>query len=163
EGGGTYNPATGQIKYVTDPATGQPVDYAGGDPAANLALIRSIFFARPGQTLGGGHLHVQSQAQLYDRKYPADAQFIENVIFQRQDTLFVTINLPGGSNNDADVWYGAPTASAAQQQEAAQRSAADLRWLDRAFREAADERDRAVVILTQADMWDVDGKSPAHL
>src|SRR5579859_1090552 len=163
EGGGTYNPATGQIKYVTDPVTGQPVDYAGGDPVANLALVRSIFFPQPGQTLGGGHLHVQSQAQLYDRHYPADAQFVENVIFQRQDTLFVTLNLPGGSNNDADVWYGAPTVSAAQQQEAATRSAADLRWLDRAFREAVDEEDRAVVIITQADMWDIDGKSPAHL
>jgi hypothetical protein len=39
---------------------------------------------------------------------------VENVIFVQSRVLFVTINVPGGSNNDTDVWYGAPTASAAQ-------------------------------------------------
>ena len=53
EGGGTYNASTGRIDYVIDATTGRPVDYARGNPAANLALIRSIFFAEPGQTLGG--------------------------------------------------------------------------------------------------------------
>ena len=44
EGGGAYNPATGQIDYVKD-ADGNLVDYAGGNPVDNLALVRSIFFA----------------------------------------------------------------------------------------------------------------------
>src|SRR6185369_13304150 len=32
EGGGTYDASTGQIKYAVDPATGQPIDYASGNP-----------------------------------------------------------------------------------------------------------------------------------
>ncbi|MEO6603197.1 MAG: hypothetical protein ABIQ16_25145, partial [Polyangiaceae bacterium] len=47
EGGGLYNAATQKIDYVL--ANGVPVDYANGDPIANLALVRSIFFAQPGQ------------------------------------------------------------------------------------------------------------------
>ena len=52
EGGGTYNATTRTIDYVHD-ANGDPVDYASGDPIANLALVRSIFFAQPRRTLGG--------------------------------------------------------------------------------------------------------------
>src|SRR4029077_20452593 len=52
EGGGTYNKTTQQIDYVRD-ASGNLVDYAAGDPIANLSLIRSIFFANPGHALGG--------------------------------------------------------------------------------------------------------------
>jgi hypothetical protein len=51
EGGGVYNPTTGQIDYVLD-ADGKPVDYASGDPIANLELVRSIFFSNPGVSLG---------------------------------------------------------------------------------------------------------------
>jgi hypothetical protein len=47
--------------------------------------------------------------------------------------------------------------------EVAQRTAADLRWLAAAFAEAKDERAKAVVILEQADMWDLDGKTADHL
>ena len=163
EGGGTYNATTGQVDYVLDPTTGQPVDYAKGNPVDNLALVRSIFFAHPGHTLGSGALRVLSQAQLHDPRYPTDAQYVENVIWQRSKTLFVTVDIPGGSNNDADPWYGAPAESAQQQTERTQRTAADLRWLDLAFGLADVGGIRDVVIVTQADMWDLDGKTPAHL
>jgi hypothetical protein len=46
-GGGKYDPSTGQINYLIDPATGQQAGYAGGNPIANLALVRSMFFAQP--------------------------------------------------------------------------------------------------------------------
>jgi hypothetical protein len=81
EGGGVYNPTTGQIDYVTD-AQGIPVDYAGGDPLRNLDLVRSIFFAQPGATLGSGSLHTLSQATAYDPAHPEDAQFVENAIWR---------------------------------------------------------------------------------
>ena len=162
EGGGTYNATTGQIDYVLDPATHQPIDYAGGNPAANLALVRSIFFPQPGRTLGTS-MHVLAQAQLFDRAHPSDRRFVENVMFDRGGTLFVTLNLPGGSNNDADIWYGAPTMSSAQSQDVAERTGADLRWLDRAFAQARFDNDQAVVVLEQADMWDLDGNTAAHL
>jgi hypothetical protein len=106
EGGGSYDPATGEINYVQDPATNQPVDYAKGNPVANLDLIRSIFFAQPGHTLGSGTLNVVSQANAYDPHHPADAQYVENVMWVHNGVVFVTINNPGGSSNDADPWYG---------------------------------------------------------
>jgi hypothetical protein len=162
EGGGTYNPTTGQIDYVKD-AHGNLVDYQGGDPIANLDLIRSIFFPQPGATLGSGTLHPLSQAEAYDPAHPDDAQYVENVIWKRKGFVFVTLNIPGGSNNDTDPWYGAPSMSAAQQQEEQQRTGADLRWLDRAFQIADAEDAQGVVVIEQADMWDLDGKTPAHL
>ncbi|HEY9609483.1 MAG TPA: hypothetical protein V6C93_08960, partial [Allocoleopsis sp.] len=146
--------------YVRD-AQGNLVDYAGGDPIANLELIRSIFFANPGYSLGGRKQQVQSQAKYFDPAYPTDAKFVENVIWMQSKVLFVTINLPGGSNNDQDVWYGAPTASAAQIKEASERTGADLRWLDAAFQTAAAYDAEAIVIVAQADMWDTE-KGAAH-
>jgi len=163
EGGGTYNPSTGQIDYVLDPTTQQPVDYASGDPAANLDLLRSIFFAQPGHALGGGRLNLLSQARAYDRHHPTDAQYVENVMWEQHDIVFVTINVPGGSNNDADSWYKTPSESAAQQQERTNRTGADIRWLDAAFALASHEHADGVVIVTQADMWDLDGKTSDHL
>ena len=163
EGGGKFNPTTGQVDYVTDPTTGRPVDYAGGNPVDNLALVRSTFFNRPGRTLGSGSLRVLSQAQVDNHAHPTDGQYVENVLWQQRGIVFVTINVPGGSNNDADPWYGAPSASPSQQTEAAQRTAADLRWLDRAFFVAHDEHAGGVVVIEQSDMWDLDGKTADHL
>ena len=160
EGGGSYNAITGQITYVKD-ADGNPVDYAGGNPVANLSLIRSTFFARPGMTLGADPRHVQSQAAVADPVHPADARYVENVMFKQSDVVFVTIDLPGGSNNDNDVWYGAPAQSPEQQQEIAERTGADLRWLDQAFAVAQQTHAKGVVIVAQADMWDPE-KGPAH-
>jgi hypothetical protein len=77
--------------------------------------------------------------------------------------VFVTVNVPGGSNNDADPWYGTPDPSAAQQQEAARRTSADMRWLRAAFDVAKSIDASGVVVVAQADMWDLDGKTPDHL
>ena len=160
EGGGSYNAARDTISYVLD-ATGNPVDYALGDPIANLELVRSIFFSRPGLTLGRHPMPVLSQAFVPSPGYDSDRQFVENVMWVQSRVLFVTINLPGGSNNDTDVWYGEPTATAAQLQERAERTGADLRWLDLAFSVAGFLGADAVVIETQADVWDPE-KGPAH-
>jgi hypothetical protein len=160
EGGGTYNKTTGQIDYVRD-SSGNPVDYAGGDPLANLGLVRSIFFPDPGVTLGGRKKQVVSQASAFDPAHPADSKFVENVMWEQSRTLFVTLDVPGGSNNDNDVWYGAPSKSAAQSQEIAERTGADLRWLDAAFAQASTDGVRGVVIAAQADMWDPE-KGAAH-
>ncbi len=121
-------------------------------------MVRSIFFAEPGRTLGK-RVPVLSQAFAYDRRFPADAAFVENVMWLEGRVLFVTINMPGGSNNDQDVWYKAPTASAAQLAETSTRTAADVRWLDTAFALAKFFRLEGLVIATQADMWDLDGTS----
>jgi hypothetical protein len=77
--------------------------------------------------------------------------------------VFVTINVPGGSNNDADVWYKGSSTTPTQADERTNRTAADIRWLDAAFALAHDEHAKGVVIAAQADMWDLDGKTTAHL
>lgn len=154
EGGGTYNAGTGQIDYVKD-GKGNLIDYAGGHPLANLNLVRSIFFDHPGRTIGGKKKLVTSQALAFDPAHPEDSQYVENVTFKQSRVRFVTLNLPGGSNNDNDVWYAAPTQTAEQTNEIATRTAANLRWLDAAFDKAEAERAKAVAIIVQADMWDV--------
>ncbi|GAA1960749.1 hypothetical protein [Microbacterium deminutum] len=164
EGGGAYNATTGAIDYVLG-ADGQPVDYAKGDPAANLGLVRSIFFAQPGHTLGSDSLRVTSQATAYDRRHPEDRAFIENVRWTRNDVVFVTINVPGGSNLIGDPWYGVPAETAQQAQLRAALTGAATRWITAAFEEARHSRAAGVVIVDQADMWDVDGNpaGTAHL
>jgi hypothetical protein len=140
------------------------VTYAAGHPVANLALVRSMFFPEAGKTLGGHKKYVTSQAQAFDPNYPTDAEYVENVMWEESGVMFVTLNIPGGSNNDDDLWtpaaYGAfvaPLKSAPQLQEINQRTAADLRWLDAAFVLAKAHGDVAVQITEQADMWDLDG------
>src|SRR5262249_27009863 len=59
-----HKAAEGGYATITDPANpnvGSFVDYANGNPVANLALVRSIFFATPGQTLGARKMSVASQ------------------------------------------------------------------------------------------------------
>jgi len=141
---------------------GVPVDYADGDPLANLALVRSIFFPRPGVSLGGRKKQLLSQALDYAPGQSADAEYVENVMWEQSKVLFVTVNVPGGSNNDADNWFGAPR-TADQTNEISRRTQADLRWLDAAFKQATHDGAEAVLIDLQADMWDLDSKAVSHL
>jgi hypothetical protein len=144
------------------------VDYADGDPLANLDLVRDIFFANPGFALGGRNKRLVTQAHSDDAAHPEDREYVENVMWEQSQVLFVTINLPGGSNNDADAWFSdsppAETAmqTAARTAEQARRTAADLRWLDAAFTQARQDGVQAVVIALQADMWDPE-KGSAHV
>ena len=140
---------------------GVPVDYANGDPLANLGLVRSIFFAEPGYALGGRRKRVLSQAEAAPEG-STDVHYVENVMWDQSKVLFVTLNIPGGSNNDADPWFGARI-TAAQTAEIAQRTQADLHWLDAAFAQAERDGVEAIVISSQADMWDRDGKDVSHI
>jgi hypothetical protein len=132
-----------------------------GAPLNELAAVRSLFFPNPGMTLGVNKKHVSSQAQHFDRDHPEDAQFVENVMWQQRGVVFVTVNVPG-SNNDGLPWSGNANKLAAapfldepaRVREAAQRTLADLRWLDKAFDRAEEGRAKAVVIGLQADMFD---------
>jgi len=126
---------------------------SSGDPLKELASIRSLFFAKPGHTLGLNERIVHTQAKEFDPAYPADAQFVENVMWNMGRVVFVTVNVPG-SNNDTGPWSGTFANPAAQDQEVAERTAADIRWLQAAFKKAKDEHAKGVVIAQQADMWD---------
>jgi len=128
--------------------------FSSGAPLKELASVRDLFFSRPGVTLGRHVQHVWSQAEHFDPANPADSQFVENVMWTDSEVVFATFNIPGGSNNDTAAWSGIFADPAAQAQEVADRSGADLRWLEKAFEVARDSHARAVVIALQADMWD---------
>lgn len=129
-------------------------EFSSGAPLKELASLRELFFAKPGATLGRRERHVITQALSFDPAYPTDAQFVENVMWQDSGIVFATFNMPGGSNDDTAPWSGIFSDPAAQAQEVAERSGANLRWLQTAFGQAQLERARAVVIILQADMWD---------
>ena len=147
--------------YLDPPTNSIPVDYADGDPVANLDLIRSIFFANPGYSLGGRKKQVLTQSQAFPA-HLADLNYVENVMWEQSRVLFVTINVPGGSNNDGDNWFG-QARTQAQTDEIAERTQADLDWLDAAFAQAQQDGVEGVVIQLQADMWDLDSKAVTHL
>lgn len=163
----TANPGWNQGVYALFQWLEDPVVYTPGDnewsdchksrqrqssdPLRELASVRSLFFARPGRTLGLNDTEVSTQAQRFDPAYPADAQFVENVMWQESKVLFVTVNLPGSNNNTAP-WTGIFANPTAQSQESSTRTVADIRWLEAAFREANEDRARAIVIGIQANM-----------
>jgi hypothetical protein len=126
---------------------------ASGDPLKELAAVRGLFFSRPGITLGLDEMEVATQAKAFDPAFPADAQFVENVMWQDESVLFVTLNVPG-SNNGTAPWTGIFANPAAQAQLVADRNAANQRWLEAAFAKATKRHARAIVIGLQADMWD---------
>jgi hypothetical protein len=124
-----------------------------GAPLNELAAVRNLFFANPGLTLGQLPKKVESQAEHFNKHFPTDSQFVENVMWEDSQVVFVTLNVPG-SNNDGLTWTAPFTDEAARTGEAAERTAADLRWLERAFEEASEDHARGVVVAIQADMWD---------
>jgi len=132
---------------------------SAGDPLKELASVRSLFFARPGHSLGLADKRLMSQAQNFDPAHPTDAQFVENVLWEDSRVVFVTVNMPG-SNNDSLPWSGSFANPAAQAQEVQQRTDADIRWLQAAFAKAQSSHARAVVIALQADMWDPAAAAP---
>ena len=135
-------------------------ELSSGDPLKELASVRSLFFAKPGVTLGVHERKVWSQAQYADPTYPSDAQYVENVMWQQRSVLFATFNMPGGSNNDTAPWTGDFANPDAQAQEVAERTAADIRWLQQTFFIAQKTRAKAVVLALQADMWDPEAAAP---
>lgn len=126
-------------------------EFRSGAPMNELAAVRSLFFPKPGYTIGGVRKEVTSQAQEAEDN-PADAQFVENVLWKQSEVVFVTLNVPG-SNNDGLPWSGIFNNEGARQQEVIDRNAANLRWLERAFKKGKNAA--AVVIALQADMWDL--------
>lgn len=123
------------------------------NPLERLAKVRDTFFPQPGTTLGQP-MKVKSQAR---QGYP------ENVNFQKHDIAFTAVNIPG-SDNSMLPWSGlgktAPTAE--QASEVRERTAADIRELKDTFGKAREDGSRAVVVMTQADMFDPTVANPSQ-
>ena len=166
----TSNPGWNQQIYYLFQQFEEPVVYTPGDnewsdchkskqlsagaPLKELASVRTLFFAKPGTTLGREPRKVSSQAEDFDPAFAADSQFVENVMWEDSRVVFVTLNMPGGSNNDTAPWADPFADPTGQAQEVADRSAANIRWLHKAFDTALAHHASAVVVALQADMWD---------
>ncbi|WP_410597451.1 metallophosphoesterase [Amycolatopsis sp. lyj-23] len=116
----------------------------GYDPLERLARIRSVFFPWPGYTLGMQPAKVTSQA----------AQGIpEDVRFSRAGVAFAALHIVG-SNNSLAPWTGKTGPTPEQSAEVLGRTAAVIQNIHDTFTQAREDHDKAVVLLTQADMFD---------
>ncbi|MDX6298970.1 MAG: hypothetical protein QOF53_184 [Nocardioidaceae bacterium] len=114
-------------------------------PLERLARIRSLFFPRPGRTLGKP-THVFSQA---------DVGVPENVRYVRAGVSFATLHVVG-SNDDLAPWFGLGETSPAPTQITEERSRmrAAIANVRAAFQRARASHLRGVVLQQQADMFD---------
>ena len=119
-------------------------------PTERLIKVREDFFPAVGRTLGVRSAEVTSQGQVD----PANAQYIENVMWTKSDVVFATVNITG-SNDDVAPWGTLPPDAGnypSQATERATRRQANIAWITRAFDRAKSAK--AVVLAFQADMWD---------
>jgi hypothetical protein len=101
------------------------------DPVERLEALRRLFFA------GAESLGTRRMATRAHPRYP------ENRMWEHGSVVFATINVQGSNNNRGF--------DAAGDGEADARDQANLAWLAEAERRAASAR--ALVVLTQADLW----------
>ncbi|KQX66104.1 hypothetical protein ASD06_06865 [Angustibacter sp. Root456] len=123
----------------------------GYDPLERLAAVRSVFFDRPGRSLGQHSVAVTSQA----------AQGIpENVSYRRAGVSFAAVHVVG-SNNSMAPWTGKTAPTPQQAAEVLERTAASVELIRDTFADARQHRDRAVVLMMQADMFDPTENDPS--
>jgi hypothetical protein len=123
----------------------------GYDPLERLDALRERFFEQPGTTMGD-EVPVASQA---DQGYP------ENVSYRRAGASFSVVHIVG-SNNGMAPWTGRATLTPEQGAEVLGRTAATIEQVRDTFATATRSRDRAVVLLTQADMFDPTVPDPKY-
>jgi hypothetical protein len=116
----------------------------GYHPLERLAKLRQVFFPRPGRTLGQHSAPVISQA---DQGIP------ENVRWERARVAFAALHVVG-SNDSLAPWTGQTTPTPEQTAEVLGRTAAVIQEIRDTFAMAREHHDRAVTLLTQADMFD---------
>ena len=121
---------------------------AGGYlPTERLDAVRRIFFPIAGQTTGGRHMRVQTQA--HD---PRHAAYRENVRFTAGGVVFASVHVVG-SENDLEPWAQLPGGDQPDLRlaEFAARQAAALDWIDAAFAAARSTDAAGVLLLMQAE------------
>ncbi len=124
----------------------------GYNPLERLAALREVFFDRPGTSLGRHPARVTSQAR---------AGYPENVRYRRAGVSCVLPHIVG-SNNSLAPWTGQTTATPEQTAEVLGRTAASVELIRDACDDARAHRDRAVVVMTQADMFDPTVTNPSY-
>lgn len=157
-----YRQRLQQLQRVAQPLVYTPGDNEWTDchrpvagsyvPTERLALVRRLFFAEPGRTLGMKPMAVISQARVD----AAHGAFVENVMFERGGVLFATVHVVG-SRNDQVSWMGVDPkdgvtgTNAEREAEFQSRQAANVAWLDRLFDEARRRNAAGVAVAMQAN------------
>jgi hypothetical protein len=114
------------------------------NPLERLAKIRQVFFDHPGRTLGQHSVPIPSQSR---RGLP------ENVGYQAAGVTFAAAHIVG-SNNSLAPWTGQTAPTPEQLAEEKSRTDGDLDLIKTAFAAARVLHSKAVVLFTQADMFD---------
>ncbi|BDZ45974.1 PKD domain-containing protein [Naasia aerilata] len=138
-----YTPGDNEWTDCSRAATG------AGNPLDRLAAVRAVFFPQPGTSLGQAPIAVAAQAG-----YP------ENVRFDQAGLSFAAVHAVG-SLNDLAVWSGSTSVGTAQRAEEQARVGADVQLIHDTFAQAGSSGSRAVVLITQADMF-ISGQSSTY-
>lgn len=107
------------------------------DPLERLGKLRKMYF-KGNRSLGSKRIALQRQSEN-----PKYSKFRENALWIEDGALFVTLHMVGSNNNlgrtpEMDREYKA-------------RNAANLAWLDEAFKVAQRRQLRAIMFITQAN------------
>lgn len=119
------------------------------DPLERLSVVRQMFYPNPGQSLGRKPMAVESQAMAM----PEYKTFVENVRFEKNGVMFVTLHVVGSNNNFEPLnpkWA----------MEYFDRDKANMAWLDDSVKRAAERGSKAMVIAFQANPYDIRQKYP---
>lgn len=112
------------------------------DPLERLGFVRKMFFPVPGKSLGRKPLTVESQALVLAGRF---STYVENARFKWNGVQFASAHVVGSLNNYDE---GRPEAVA----EYEARNAANIAWIDDAFRIARAEDAKGLVLFWQANV-----------
>ena len=121
------------------------------NPLERLAKVRQVFFPKPGRTLGQRAVRVDSQA---------DWGLPENVRWDAAGVGFAAVHIVG-SNNSLAPWTGNTAPTPEQAAEVLSRTTGAIAHIHDTFADARKAHRRAVVLLTQADMFDPTVTNPS--
>lgn len=110
-------------------------------PDERLSNLRQTFFAGA-NTLGQQSFSVRRQSDGADA---ATARYRENVRWERGGVVFLTVHIVGSNNNRGRTPEG--------DAEFEHRTSANIKWLREGFRHATETNARAVIVLTQANIF----------
>ncbi len=114
------------------------------DPLERLDALRTVFYSRPGTSLGGNPMPLTTQA-----KDPAFAGYPEHARWEREGIVFATLHTVG-SSNALDDFEGRNEAHDAEVEE---RTQAVLAWLEETFRHAREVEATGVVLIGHANIF----------
>jgi hypothetical protein len=131
---------------IPDPVVYTPVTTSGRLPQdqgiqqrrAEQAAASGLFFPRPRDHMGRRKKAVLSRAKVHDPAHPADAQFVENVMWTDSRVVFVALSMP--ARTTTVPWAARSPTNPRAAAGGSRAPAADFRWLGSRSRAASAPR-----------------------